>query len=301
MTFRKYMHIERYTEDNSEVKGILNGKVYIFPKFDGSNHCIWYDDETAQIRCASRNHVITPEYDPTGFMRTYYLRRKLKIDEFVTKHKDWVLYGEFMEPHVIKTYRNIVWDDWFVFDVYDKSKDRWLTVGEYCADLRNWGISLLPPLAIRFNPTIEELNEQVDKNNYLMEHGEDIGEGIVIKNYEYTNAHGRTIWAKIVRDEFRTKYKATPEERGEDISIEYKIADTYLNPDFIEKEYYKFVDDRGEWNDKMIPGFIQYVYAEWWKDYSYDVLATTRDTINLGELRKKMAKKIVGKVLRMQK
>jgi hypothetical protein len=76
MTFTKYMHVERYSDDNSEIKGILCGKVYIYPKLDGSNHCVWYDEEKAQVRCASRNQVITPDYDPTMFVRKYYLPNK---------------------------------------------------------------------------------------------------------------------------------------------------------------------------------------------------------------------------------
>lgn len=301
MAFVKYMHVERLTEDNIEVRGILDGKVYIYPKLDGSNHCVWYDEEKAQVRCASRNQVITSDYDPTKFVRTYYLPNKEQIDAFIMKHKDWVLYGEFMKPHVIKTYMNSVWDDWFVFDVYDKTQGRWLTLEEYSTDLQNWGISMIPCMAIRFNPTIDELNELVDKNNAFMEHSADIGEGIVIKNYGYSNAYGRTIWAKIVRDEFKVKAKSTPTERGEDVSLEYTLANQYLTPDFIEKEYYKFIDVSGEWNDKMIPSFIQQVMFEWWKDYSYDVIATLKKPIDMGSFRRHMSRNIVAKVKRMRK
>lgn len=300
MTFVKYMHVERLTKDNMEVEGILNGKVYVYPKLDGSNHCVWYDDDLGEVRCASRNHVLTSEYDSTKFVHTFYLSNKEKIEKMANDNKNLVFYGEFMRPHVIKDYENKVWDDWFIFDVFNTETKKWMTFDEYMPILAYYGVSFIPPLEIIDNPTTGELNKCVENNHFMME-GDALGEGVVIKNYEFVNVYGRTTWAKIVREEFKASSKITPKERGEDTSIENKIAEMYLNPDFIEKEYYKFVDENGTWNDKMIPAFISHVYAEWWKDYSYDVLATSRDTINLGELRKKMAKKIVAKAMRIQR
>jgi hypothetical protein len=45
----------------------------------------------------------------------------------------------------------------------------------------------------------------LDKNTHLMQDGE-IGEGIVIKNYDYVNKWGRVVWAKIVRNEFKERH-----------------------------------------------------------------------------------------------
>ena len=300
MTFTKYMHVERLTKDNAEIDGILEGTVYVFPKLDGSNHCVWFDNDTGTIKCASRNHVLTADYDSTKFVHLYMLKHKDDVEQMVMDNKNLVFYGEFMMPHVIRGYENKVWEDWHVFDVFDTDKGRWLTFEEYEPILKKYNITYIHPFEKIVNPDVDTLMSFVNDNHYLMT-GDAIGEGIVLKNYDFKNAYGRTTWAKIVREEFKVASKAKPEDRGQDISMESKIVESYLNPDFIEKEYYKYVDENGTWNDKMIPGFIQHVYSEWWKDYSYDVIATLRKPIDMGNLRKCMSKKIVGKVMRIRK
>lgn len=300
MAFVKYMHIERLTEDNIEVRGILDGKVYIYPKLDGSNHCVWWDEDKGMMRCASRNQIITSDYDSTSFIHTYAIPKKLRLEALTGNNKNLVFYGEFMKPHIIKDYVNDVWDDWFVFDVFNKDTMSWMPFEEYQPILEQYGISYIPPMTIIDNPSRELLEECVNSNAFMMQDG-CIGEGIVIKNYSFRNGYGRTTWAKIVRDEFKVKAKSTPIERGEDVSLEYTLANQYLTPDFIEKEYHKFVDERGEWNDRMIPGFIQQVMFEWWKDYSYDVIVTLKKPIDMGSFRRHMSRNIVTKIMRMKK
>lgn len=298
MTFKKYMHVERYTESTNEVRGILNGTVYIYPKLDGSNHCIWYDTEKGEVRCASRNQVLSTDYDSTHFVNVYYLSHKTVLDKLATENKDLIFYGEFMRPHVIRNYLGKVWDDWYVFDVYDTNKNAWLSYDEYRPILEKYGVSYITPIAVIDNPTLDFINECVVNNNYLMEDGF-IGEGVVIKNYGYSNIFGRTTWAKIVRDEFKVAYRASPKDTS--ASYESKLVEQYLNPDFIEKEYYKFVDEKGTWDDRMIPDVIQQVIAEWWKDYSYEVIAMSKKPIDVSNLRKHMSKKIVGTIFRIRK
>lgn len=303
MSFVKYMHVERYSQNNEEIKGLLNGKVYIYPKLDGSNHCVWFDDDKNEIRCASRNQIITSEYDPTSFINKYYLPHKEKVDNLINAHKDWTFYGEYMRPHVIRCYLDSVWDDWFVFDVFDRTKGRWLRLDEYGSEVNSFGISVIPCLAIITNPTEDDLMRCVNSNTFLISEPNKLGEGIVIKNYGYSNSYGRTIWGKIVRDEFKLNVKKTSKERNEEdrFTIESDIVMRMLTSEFIEKEYYKFTEVYGDWNDKMIPAFISHVYREWWIDYSYDVLANCKETINIRELRKKMANKTVHTVFKIKK
>ena len=300
MTFIRYMHVERLAENNTEIDGILDGKIYVYPKLDGSNHCVWWDDDRGAMRCASRNQVLTSEYDSTKFVHTYVIPNMDKLEFLVRDNMKLTFYGEFMRPHVIKDYYNDVWDDWYVFDVVNQETGKWMSFEEYQPILEQYNISYIPPMKVLENPTREDLDACVNNNHFMMQ-DDCLGEGIVIKNYDFVNRYGRTTWAKIVREEFKVMSKATPAERGEETSIESKLVNNYLSPEYIEKEYYKFIDDRGEWNDRMIPGLIQHVMFEWWKDYSYDVIATLKKPIDMGSFRKHMAKKIVGKVKRMQK
>lgn len=63
MEFKKYQHLERF--GNDEVEGIELGKLYIFPKLDGTNAQVWLDDE-GNIKAGSRNRELTLEKDNAG-------------------------------------------------------------------------------------------------------------------------------------------------------------------------------------------------------------------------------------------
>ena len=43
MEFKRYQHVERIGTE--KVKGLLDGKVYVFPKLDGTNTQIYLSDE----------------------------------------------------------------------------------------------------------------------------------------------------------------------------------------------------------------------------------------------------------------
>ena len=49
METKYYQHIERH--NNDEVDGILNGKVYLFTKLDGTNIGIHLEDGHRSSRC----------------------------------------------------------------------------------------------------------------------------------------------------------------------------------------------------------------------------------------------------------
>lgn len=102
--FRKYQHLERL--DTQEVEGILDGTVHVFPKIDGTNASIWSSENDGLIRAGSRNRELSLESDNAGFY-------KWVIDNIDTSRKwdifdtfpNWVLYGEWLVPHSLKTYR----------------------------------------------------------------------------------------------------------------------------------------------------------------------------------------------------
>jgi hypothetical protein len=67
--FARYQHVERIFEDGevAETYGLLTGRVHVFPKLDGANHCIYYDNSLGGVRFASRNQLLSEGYDSTGF------------------------------------------------------------------------------------------------------------------------------------------------------------------------------------------------------------------------------------------
>jgi len=93
MSFLKYQHLERY--GNTEVEGIEVGTCYVFPKLDGTNGSVWWDD--GALRCGSRNRELTLDNDNAGFLNAMVVDKA--ITSFFDHTKNLILYGEWLASH----------------------------------------------------------------------------------------------------------------------------------------------------------------------------------------------------------
>lgn len=244
--FKKYQHIERFGSD--EVQGIESGWCFIFPKIDGTNAQLWWDGE---LKAGSRNRALTLENDNAGFYAWALEQENFK--EFFKDYPNARLYGEWLVPHTLKTYREDAWRKFYIFDV--TLKDNLLHYETYSKLLGEYGIDYIPLISKVYNPTIEQLERLVENNTYLMNEG--LGEGIVIKNYTFRNGYGRQTWAKIVRKEFKLKH-TSEKPITEKPLIEQEIVNKYLTPALMEKEYAKIA--LNGWDSKKIPQLLNTVY-----------------------------------------
>lgn len=62
MEFTKYQHVERL--GTTETNGIEMGMCYIFPKIDGTNSQLWFENG---LQAGSRNRHLEVENDNAGF------------------------------------------------------------------------------------------------------------------------------------------------------------------------------------------------------------------------------------------
>lgn len=256
MSFLKYQHLERY--GNTEVEGIEVGTCYVFPKLDGTNGSVWYDNG---IKAGSRNRELTLDNDNAGFLNAMAFDDA--VWNVIRDNPDFILYGEWLVPHTLKTYNDDAWRKFYVFDVYDRIKERLLSYDEYSAPLIAAGINVIAPIAIIKNGSIDHFTECLSKAHYLVKDGEGAGEGVVIKNYDYTNKYGRQTWAKIVGNEFKAKHHlamGAPVIGGE--IIEEKIASKYVTQALVDKVVAKITNEMEGWSSKYIPRLIHTVYYD---------------------------------------
>jgi len=255
MQFEKYQHIERF--GTTEVEGIDIGTCYIFPKIDGTNSQLWWNDG---LKAGSRNRELTLDNDNAGFYN--WAITDEKILKFFEANPNVRLYGEWLVPHSLKTYADNAWRKFYVFDVTVEDDDGFshIPYEDYSTMVSEFGIEVIPPICVIKNPSYERLVELLEKNVYLIKDGEGSGEGIVIKNYAYKNKYGRQTWAKIVTNEFKAKHWGNqPTEVKERKLVEQDIVDKYLTLSLVEKEYAKIENDGG-WSSKMIPRLLNTVY-----------------------------------------
>ena len=258
--FKKYLHIERL--GNDEVENIECGECYIFPKLDGTNSSIWLD-KNENIACGSRNRKISIDNDNQGFCKYILENYQEQLIEFFRNYPELIIYCEWLVPHSLKTYRNNAWNQFYIFDIYDNENNRYLSFKEYDKILKLYNFNYILPLIIIKNPTFEKLQEFLDTNTYLMQDGE-IGEGIVIKRYNYINKYDHPAFAKLVLNEFKEKHRkvmGSPELEMADF-IEQKFIDNYCTLSFIEKTFEKIKNKNNGWSSKMIPELFGVVYYD---------------------------------------
>jgi hypothetical protein len=266
MEFKKYQHIERL--GTTEVQNIELGECYVFPKLDGTNASVWKFED--QILAGSRNRLLTSDKDNAGFYE--WSLKQDSIKSYLEENPTHRLFGEWLIPHSLNTYRGDAWKRFYVFDVcVDKHNDDILHDGDdelkhlhynvYKPILEKHGIDFIPPLAIIRNGSYEQFINQLIKNVFLIEDGKGSGEGIVIKNYEFKNKYNRQTWAKIVTSEFKEKHAKTmgaSEINGKKL-VEEEIAIKYVTQALIYKEYAK-IESLSGWSSQMIPRLLNTIF-----------------------------------------
>ena len=259
--FVKYMHVERV--NHLETEGLLDGVCYVFYKIDGTNASVWYDGEA--LHCGSRNRELSLDNDNAGFMNW-----AVKNEKFYRLFMDYPkirLYGEWLVPHSLKTYRDDAWRDFYVFDVLDENGEH-VPYEDYKIIMDEYGINYIPPLAIIKNPNEETLIKCLEKTGqFLLKEGEKTGEGFVVKNYDFVNRFGRVVWGKMVTNEFKEKHhkEMGAPEINNTLLVEERIVDEFITPALIQKEKAKIENEHGGWSSKNIPqllGTMYYVFIQ---------------------------------------
>jgi hypothetical protein len=264
--FKKYMHLERY--GNDAVDGIEVGFNYIFPKLDGTNAQVWRNED-GSLGFGSRNRTLSLDNDNAGFMN--YGHTNPKLIAFFDKYPDHRLYGEWLVPHSLKTYREDAWRKFYIFDV--EGPCGLIQYEQYQPMLEEFGLDYLAPLAIIKNASYENYQHCLQKNVFLIRDGEGIGEGIVIKNYSFVNKFGDQVWAKVISNSFKEvhhKEMGAPIV-GEDL-IEEKIVRDFVTGDLVKKVYSKIVLDQGGWESKYIPRLLETVFYDLITEEMWDIL-----------------------------
>ena len=299
-SFVKYQHLERF--GTSEVDGIEMGTVYIFPKIDGTNASVWLAED-GTVQAGSRKRHLSVEDDNAGFCA--WATNEPSIREYLLANPTHRLFGEWLVPHSLRTYREDAWRKFYVFDVATvkdtselthegDSKLRYLHYEVYRPGLEAFGIDYIPPIATATNSNKEQLTEQLKKNVFLIEDGKGVGEGIVIKNYAFVNRFNRQTWAKIVTSEFKEKHVKTmgaPELKGRK-QVEAEIANEYVTTALCEKVYAK-IENEGGFTSRRIPQLLNTVFYDVVREDTWNYVKKHKmPTIDFSTLQKHVFAKV---------
>jgi len=293
--FTKYQHIERL--GNSEVQGILNGVVYVYPKLDGTNAQIWTNDGLVH-HFGSRRRELTLDNDNAGFMTTLLGPPRTTNDRYLL---DMVLgypgcrfHGEWLIPRSLKTYTEDAWKRFYLFDItrYNPATERVEHVHyEALKDICDqYGFTdYIAPLRILVNPTVADCHKCLKENNYMIQDGAGVGEGVVLKNYAYWSKYGRQTWAKIVTSEFKDKNR---KKMGASVSKCRKLGEdklaNRLTCAMVDKVVANIEAECDGWSSKYIPRLIETVWRDFVTEELYNGLKKLKQheqTVNFRTLR----------------
>lgn len=301
--FIKYHHVERL--GNDEVEGVLDGRAFVFPKIDGTNASLWAED--GELKAGSRNRSLeTGAKDNAGFYEWALQSPQLeRFTEYFTQNPTLRLYGEWLVPHTLKAYRDEAWREFYVFDVGEDTDcetcegkglftdeyvsnvkcricngagtfTRLVSFEDYSPYLEELGITYIPPLRILREARESDVYDLLSQNFYLMPDGsESVGEGLVIKNYDYRNKYGRQTWGKVVRQEFKEQHvtnMGAPELGA--YGIETIIIET-LTKSMVGKVIAKIqLEEDTGWKSQYIPRLLGTVYHDFITEELWDLLKT---------------------------
>ena len=304
MDFKKYQHIEKL--GSGEVDGILNGTVYVYYKIDGTNGCIWLNKD-GMLSFGSRNRELFWNADNADFLKSIVNDERTHdaLLHYLHHHPTHIIYGEWLVPHTLKTYNENAWKKFYIFDIYDTETGKYVPYESYAElfDERYPNLYYIPLLAKLENPTEEDLKKLLDSTgNWLVKENSGLGEGIVIKNYDFVNRYGRINWAKMLCEDFRnTKNKVRSENREnkEENPIEYEII-KLMTVEHVIKEKNKVLEKYNTefFESKFIFEIINRAFNEFWRDNWEIILKKFKHpTINfkvLKQLSDKFVKETLG-------
>jgi len=263
----KYMHLERL--GTSEVDGIENGVCYVFPKLDGTNASVWADDGV--IYAGSRNRVLSSGADNAGFHA--FATQDAAIASYLAANHDHILYGEWLVPHSLTTYRDDAWRRFYVFDVLNRMTGALLHYDAYQQEVAAHGLDYLAPIATVRNGVTDHFLKCLDKNVHMIKDGCGVGEGVVIKNYQFQNKFGRVTWAKLITNAFKEDHhKAMGAPIVGGTVMEETIVRDFVTDHLINKSVAKITVENDGWTSKMIPRLLGMVWHDLITEELWEIL-----------------------------
>ena len=273
MVFVKFLKV---TKANDPYVQGFNQTCYIFPKLDGTNASLWWDQEKG-LQAGSRNRHLSLENDNAGF-NAWALsnEQKNKFEGFFRKYPDHRLFGEFnLNKGKLKTYPKDMERKLFVFDVC--LGNEYLKYDDYLPLLEEFNIDYVKCISVLLNPKLSELRKMADSDTTYVEKG--VSEGIVAKNYDFRDKYGKFQWVKFLS----TTYTAGKKSKD---CVESKFLAS-IEDEFYHKCINKVIQSKGEFDHKEICNLVfRDVIEEELHPY---ILATNCKMISFGPLRREIS------------
>ena len=242
MEQKKFMDIQRLKEGFSD--GFRSGdEIVIQEKFDGSCASCRYDVETGKLVAFSRRQTLDPLGNTlSGF---YNYIQSLNAEEF-KDYPDYVVFGEWSGARNAIIYYPENTKKWYVFDIYDVSKQGYLPQSEVKKFADEHGLDYINTYYVGPFISWEHVMSFMDKSAYG-----DIAEGVIVKNQTRLNSPNDRLpfVIKIVGEKFheikKTNHirKVADPQKLQERAAAQELTEFIVTKRRVEKELYKMRDE----------------------------------------------------------
>lgn len=219
----------RYGKSGTHLTVEGNPIIVIWEKLDGANSSL--EAIGGQLKCYSRN----TELDESNTLRGFY--------NWVNEHfegdlleEGCILYGEWLVRHKLDYGENA--NKFYLFDVYDKEKEEYLDIEDVKDTATKYNLELAPILYEGEFKSIEHIESFVG-DSLLGE----VGEGVVVKNYDYRDQFGNQMFTKFVSEEFTEKMKTKKHRVKDKVDPLTQFIQSTLTEVRVSKMIHKLVDE----------------------------------------------------------
>lgn len=189
---KKYSDVMRYGKAPT-VHMIEGSKDYIIiqEKLDGANASFRAED--GLIKAFSRNKELDAHETLRGFYGFVQDHLGLKAKDM---NERYIYFGEWLIQHKVH-YRDEAFGRFYLFDVYDTEAEKYLSFGQVQTAAEELDLMLIPVLYEGPYQSLEHIQSFVGKSVLGP-----VGEGVVVKNANYSDKHGNQLYTKFVSKEF---------------------------------------------------------------------------------------------------
>ena len=226
---KKYHSVTRYGKSNNEITA--RGNIVVWEKIDGANAS--FKRVGDEILTFSRNNELTGEDGLGGFRK--WVLNNIDVEKL---EPDFLYFGEWTNPHKINYGDNF--KKFFLFDVYDLVELKYLGIEFIREEAEHIGLTLAPILYEGEFVSDEHLQSFVGKS-LLAPDG--IGEGVVVKNYDYMDKHGNQHFTKIVSKSYQEISGVKYKEKKSAPDVVTQFIEATVTQARIEKMLFKLVDE----------------------------------------------------------
>lgn len=235
---KKYTDVIRYGK--SSTNGVLNegDLISITEKIDGANASFRLDNTNhLGVSCYSRNNPLDEHNTLSGFYN-WVVENIVPIKGEL--NPNYIYYGEWLVKHKV-VYKDEYYRNFYMFSVWDIENGKYLSDEIVLSEAKRLGMITTNYFYVGKYKSFEHLMSFVGKSDMTLE--PNTGEGIVVKNINYFDRHGKQMFVKLVSDKFAEVQKQKLPKNPNINNPVVELVRSVLTKPRVEKIIYKLTDE----------------------------------------------------------